>query len=337
MTSSHTGILLVNLGTPESPAKKPVRAYLSEFLADRRVVDLPAPWRQLLVKGFILPFRPKVSSHAYQQIWTQAGSPLLIHSQQLAKGLAVSLGENYRVALAMRYGQPNIVSGLRDLRMCRKIIVSPLFPQYSSAATGSVLEKVFGELQTMNDIPNVSTLHSFHDHPAFINAWKTVITEHCPQKPQMWVFSFHGLPVRHLVKRGCPAACWSQTQCSAEAAHAIHCYRRQCYATAALLANSLGLCSDQYRVAFQSRLGRIPWITPYTDHLLADLAGQGIKNLAIACPSFVADCLETLEEIGIRARTQWRQLGGGEFTLIPSLNAHPVWVNGLSEILRQLS
>ncbi len=313
-----TGVLLINLGTPAGPGKKQVRAYLAEFLNDPRVIELATPWRQILVKGFILPFRPKKSAHAYQQIWTAQGSPLAVYSQQLVETVSQALGNSYAVELGMRYGKPSIPSALQKLlqKKCRKILVLPLFPQYSSAATGSALAKTLQELHSLSDIPAVTLLNSFFDHPAFIDAWKTVILEQTSHlQPDMWIFSYHSLPIRRGNYLG---------------------YRQQCLDTSRLLADSLKLQSNQYRVGFQSRLGRTPWIPPYTDHLLTELAGQGIKNIAIACPSFVTDCLETLEEIGIRARKQWQSLGGENFTLVSCLNTHPVWVKALCEIIQKL-
>lgn len=335
MNMNTIGVLLINLGTPAAPDRRSVRAYLAEFLSDPRVIDLPSPWRQLLVNGFILPFRPKISAHAYQQIWTAAGSPLLVHSQALAQALAAVLGADYRVVLGMRYGQPSIAAALHELRNCRKLLVLPLFPQYASAATGSSIEKLFVELAKNADIPAITVVNSFYDHPAFIAAWRTVIQEHAPAKPpEVWIFSYHGLPVRQLNNRGCATAhCLQHTVCPTASIDNHLCYRRQCFATSYHIAQALGLTDAQYRVTFQSRLGRTPWITPYTDQLLTELAAQGVKRIAIACPSFAVDCLETLEEIGIRARHQWLRLGGVEFSLIPCLNAHPAWVSGLTQVL----
>lgn len=331
-----TGVLLINLGTPAAPEIKSVRAYLREFLNDPYVIDLPAPLRRLLVHGFILPFRPKSSAHAYRQIWMEEGSPLLYYSKQLAHALAKALGSQYEVALGMRYGQPSIESALTQLqaKKCHNLLILPLFPQYSSATTESAIAKTLTLLQKLPDQSKITVFNSFFDHSAFIEAWKALITEHAPpEPPEVWVFSYHGLPVRQLQKRGChPNSC----DCNAlnHSSSAASCYKRQCFATTERLAQALSLKSQEYRIAFQSRLGRTPWITPYTDHLLTELASQGVKRLAIACPSFVVDCLETLEEIGIRARQQWQQLGGTQFTLLPCLNSHEAWVNGLKKIIQ---
>lgn len=318
---SMVGILLLNLGTPEAPTKRAVRRYLREFLSDPRVIDLPAPLRWLLVNGAVLPFRPQKTAQAYRQIWTHEGSPLLINGQALRDSLASALGNGYRVALGMRYGQPSIESAIQTLlnQGCQKLIVLPLFPQYSSAATGSALEKTLHILQKQRDIVPFHVLSSFHDHPAFIHAWRTVVEEHKPKtEPDLWLLSYHGLPARHV----------HSGPCESESCHP-QCYRRQCAFTSQQLAQSMQWTPTQYRTAFQSRLGPTPWITPYTDHLLIEAAQQGVKSIAVICPSFVSDCLETLEEIGIRAREQWQSLGGETFTLIPSLNAHPAWVSAL--------
>lgn len=291
------------------------------------------------MKGLILPFRPKRSAHAYQQIWTSAGSPLLIYSRQLVKALASALGENYYVALGMRYGQPSIESALQELQaqQCRKLIILPLFPQYSSAATGSAIEKTLSLIQKFTEIPEIQVINSFYDHPGFITAWRSLIMANLPsQPPDRWIFSYHGLPVRQLDKRGCQTqACLKEIECKAVTADNAACYRRQCFATSRLLAQALELQASQYQVSFQSRLGRTPWITPHTDEFLNKLASQGVKRIALVCPSFVTDCLETLEEIGIRAKNQWLNLGGTDFTLIPCLNIHPAWINTLTHVVNQ--
>ncbi|MBS0351639.1 MAG: ferrochelatase [Proteobacteria bacterium] len=335
---SRTGVLLINLGTPSSPNKKNVRSYLREFLSDQRVIDLPAPWRQLLVNLLILPFRTKNSAHAYQQIWQPEGSPLLIHSKRLVSELAQTLGEDFEVVLGMRYGLPSLTEALTTLyfKKCKKIIILPLFPQYSSAATGSALEKALALIQKMTDIPNISICQSFYQNEGFIEAWSEVIKANLPQNPpDKWVFTYHGLPLRHLKKIGCNPVCLNPLECSV-ATKNERCYRQQCYQTTKLLADALNLNLHQYEVAFQSRLGRTPWITPYADQLFTSLAQQGIKRIAVVCPSFVSDCLETLEEMGIRARKQWIELGGTEFHLFPSLNVHSTWIKALSQMILKM-
>ncbi len=342
LNSYPIGVLLLNLGTPATPDIKSVRKYLAKFLADKRVIDLPWLLRQLLLYGFILPFRPKVSAKAYQQIWTAQGSPLLVHNLQLCEKLEKDLGQNYCLSLGMSYGQPSIRNAIHLLREknCQEIIVLPLFPQYSSAATGTALEKCLAILKEETHIPSLTIINHFYDRPEFIEAWKQVINTYTLHfKPNMWLFSYHGLPVNQLTKVcNQSASCLQQENClkitTTDVDYLHTCYRQQCFSTTHLLAQALGLSSHQYRTAFQSRLGRTPWITPYTDQLLAELIQQGVKNLAVVCPSFVADCLETLEEIGIRAKKIWHSLGGDCLTVLPCLNSHPIWVKGLGQIIR---
>ncbi len=333
------GVLLINLGTPDSPKVSDVRKFLREFLSDPRVVDIPNPIRWLLLNTLILPFRPFRSAAAYQKIWTEKGSPLLINSQQLHNAVANKLGENFIVALGMRYGKPSIQSAMTTLlsHPCKKIIILPLFPQYSSAATGSVIQKVLESLTHQNNIPPIQFCDSFYHHPRYIGALASVIkNELHNDKSDLLLLSYHGLPERHIDHSQCHKDhCNRKEICPTINPHNQYCYRAQCYATSRLLAHAVGLKEDQYQVCFQSRLGRIPWITPYTDHLLPELAERGIKNLHIACPSFVADCLETLEEIGIRAAQQWVALGGESLKLMPCLNSHPRWVSAVSEIIQE--
>ncbi|HEX4045237.1 MAG TPA: ferrochelatase [Gammaproteobacteria bacterium] len=328
---SKTGILLLNIGTPAHPDTLSVFRYLKQFLSDPRVIDLPALWRWLLVHGLILPLRSRRSARAYQQIWTQAGSPLLINSQRLQAALAAQLGNAYQVEIGMRYGKPDIHTALKKLADCSQIKILPLFPQYSSAATGSALAEA--------NLPQAVEQLYFYQHPGFIAAYLAVIKVQLANKSvDKLIFSYHGLPERHLIHNQfgegeCHAVCDKQQDCPSMSAANQWCYRAQCYATSHLLAAGLQLKPAQYTVAFQSRLGRTPWIKPYTDLLLPVLLQQGVKNIAVVCPSFVADCLETLEEVNIRLRASWRQLGGGEFYFIPCLNDHPAWVEALREMV----
>lgn len=320
------GLLLINIGTPASPDAKAIRTYLEAFLSDKRVIDLPAPLRYLLLYGFILPFRPKKSSKAYQQIWTDKGSPLLVYSQQLVSAVTETLGQDWKVVLGMRYGKPSLEQAFVQLQDCDEITILPLYPQYASASTGSSLEKVFQILAKQCHIPSIKTITHFYNNKAFIDAWVAkiapAITEH-----EHILFSYHGLPERQLKKIGCQTIC--QESCLLYPDKNAVCYRSQCYETSEQLAQTLGLTPSQYSTAFQSQLGRTPWIQPFTDQLLKDLRLKGIKSLAVACPSFTTDCLETLEEMGIRAKKQWLLAGGTHFTLIPCLNADKAWVDAL--------
>jgi ferrochelatase len=331
---SKTGVLLINLGTPNNCNIKSVYSYLTEFLNDPRVIDLALLPRWILTNLIIVPFRCKKSTRAYQKIWLSNGSPLLVHSKNLKDALAVELTDKYQVELAMRYGNPSIPLALKNLRDCHRIIAIPLFPQYSSAATGSAMAKLLNELGKQWNIPELKIIRDFYNAPGFIASYADIIKKHTANNSfDLILFSYHGLPERHINKSRCQAKCNRSSACPALSEANLYCYRAQCYATSHLLANALNLASSQYQVSFQSRLGRTPWIKPYTDLILPTLIKQGIKNIAIACPSFVADCLETLEEINIRAREQWQQLGGNNFIFIPCLNNHPLWVKALAEMV----
>lgn len=324
------GLLLINLGTPDTANLPAVRHYLREFLIDHRVIDLPWPIRYLLVYGLIIPFRARKSTEAYKAIWLKQGSPLLYHSQQLVEQLQHDLGSKCTVALGMSYGNPSIASGLEKLNDCNQLTIVPLYPQYSSAATGSAIEQTLKIIAKQEIIPSIKIISNFYQHPAYIQTQVELIKMHLNPKHHL-LFSYHGIPERQILKGGCSALCIED--CSLK--KNPNCYKAQCYRTSQLIAQGLNLSSQQYSTSFQSRLGKTPWIKPYTDELLVSLVAQGIKNLAITCPSFVTDCLETLEEIGIRAQKQWSQLGGEQFVLIPSMNSNPLWINALKNIAQQ--
>jgi ferrochelatase len=333
-------VLLLNLGTPDSPRTPDVRRYLREFLSDPRVIDLPALPRWLLLNLVILPFRPAKSGRAYASIWGERGSPLLFHSEDLTRGVREALGPGYVVELGMRYGSPSIPDALARLRAANPetLVVAPLFPQYSSAANGSALDRVYEVLRGAWNVPAITTLEPFYDDPRFIDAFAQVARPHLDAfRPDFVLFSYHGLPERHVRKsdpsaRHCLAAA---TCCDALVPENRYCYRAHCFATTRALAARLGLSPDRHSVSFQSRLGRTPWVKPYTDEVLPELARAGKKRLAVLCPAFVADCLETVEEIGIRAREQWRSLGGEDLTLVPSLNAEPAWIAAVADMVRE--
>ncbi|MFI4918682.1 MAG: ferrochelatase [Legionellales bacterium] len=324
------GLLLINLGTPKNPTSADVRRYLREFLTDKRVIDLPAPLRYLLVYCFILPFRPQKSARAYQAIWTQEGSPLLYHSQRLVAQLKKQVKSPDKIALGMRYSKPSIQDALNSLKDCDRISILPLYPQYSSAATGSSIEEALSILASQDVIPSISVTHSFYQHPAYVKAQAQTINNHLNNSEHL-LFSYHGVPNRQTVKSGCKQTCVGN--CMDYVDINSKCYRAQCFQTSLLLAAELKLAPDKYTTAFQSRLGKATWIKPYTVDVLADLAAKGIKKIAVVCPSFVSDCLETLEEIGIRAKLQWQALGGEQFTLIPSMNDDVLWLEAILEII----
>ncbi|CAM2748704.1 ferrochelatase [Legionella steigerwaltii] len=320
------GLLLINLGTPNSTEISSVRSYLREFLTDKRVVDLPALFRYILVYAFIIPFRTKRSARAYQSIWTEQGSPLLMHSQNLVNQIQKEVGAENIIALGMRYGKPSIETALEQLRHCESITILPLYPQYSSAATGSSIAEVMRIISTWDLIPSITIISDFFQHPAYLNAQAQIIKS-CLQEQTHVLFSYHGIPERQITKISCKSIC--AESCPALTDNIHGCYRAQCYETSRLLAHKLGLSANSYSTAFQSRLGKTPWVKPYTDQILAELVTKGVKKLIIACPSFVADCLETLEEIGIRLQQQWTTLGGKELILVPSMNTDPSWIKAI--------
>ncbi len=338
MTLKKTGVLLVNLGTPARADKKAVRAFLKEFLSDARVVDLPVWMRQLLLHSVILPFRTGKTTHAYKAIWDQEkGSPLLFHSQDLLYGLQAELGEQYHVALGMRYGEPSVWAAIEKLleARCSSVIIVPLFPQYSSAASGSAIAKVMQGLLPKQHIPHLTIVSDFFREPDYINAQVALMAPHLQdKKPDCVLFSYHSLPWRQIQKGAstCQATCLQNQPCNTISAENQLCYRAQCYETSRLIAQELGI--DSYHVVFQSRLGRIPWVGPDLSTVMSQLIQGGKRNLLVASPSFVADCLETLEEIGIRAKGLWQDLGGKEFTLVSCLNSHPLWIKGLANIVK---
>ena len=337
---ARNGVLLVNLGSPDEPTTGAVRRYLREFLGDPRVLDMSALGRALLLNLVILPFRPRRSADAYKKVWTPEGSPLIVNGRALRDGLRKALGDDWVVELAMRYGAPSIeraVARLADADV-ERIIVVPLFPQYASASTGSALEAVYCAAAERWNVPPLDVLPSFYAEPGYIAALAAVARE-LPEEqlPDHVLISFHGLPERQIRKSDDSGVhCFaSESCCDAIGPANRFCYRAQCAATARALAKALGLGREHWTLSFQSRLGRTPWIKPYTDEVLPQLHERGFRRLAVVCPSFVADCLETIEEIGIRAREQWLALGGEELALIPCVNAHPEWVDVLSGWIRQ--
>jgi ferrochelatase len=336
----RTGVLLINLGTPDSPSVSDVRRYLREFLSDPRVVDINPLGRWLLLNLIILPLRPRRSAHAYQKIWTEEGSPLLVYGVQLAEKVQAALGDRFVVKLAMRYQKPSIRAAFEELLASdvERIIVLPLFPQYSSAATGSALDRTFEIAAEKWNVPVLQAIGPFYDDPGFIGAFVEVARPVLAElEPDFVLFSYHGLPERQL-KKSDPTGkhCLVEaTCCDAIGPANRYCYRAQCYATTRALVAALGLAEGQYSVSFQSRLGRSPWIRPYTDLVLPELVEKGFRRLAIFSPAFVADCLETLEELAIGIKARWKELGGEEMMLVPSLNAHPAWVEAVVRMIER--
>lgn len=334
------GVLLVNIGTPEAPEAGPVRRYLREFLSDPRVIDLNPVGRWLLLNLFILPFRPRRSAEAYRAVWMKEGSPLRVYSQQFRDALSTKVDDVVEVELGMRYGQPSIPEAIGRLRArgITELIVFPLYPLNAASTFSTTVEKVFEEVAKHWEVTPVKTVQPFFHRPGFLEAFAASTREVMGKIDADHVlFSYHGLPERHMTKSDPTGShCLASSECCAALGTANRgCYRAQSYFVARELASRLGLRADQYSVSFQSRLGRTPWIQPYTDLVLPELAKKGVKRLAVVCPSFVADCLETLEEIGIRAKEQFVQAGGEQLALVPSLNVREDWVHEAAEMVRE--
>jgi ferrochelatase len=336
---ARRGVLLVNVGTPKSPAVSDVRSYLREFLTDGRVLTIPTVLRWLLVHLIIAPFRGPKSAHAYKSIWTAKGSPLLVNGLDLADALQRQLGSKYLVRLAMRYAEPTLretLSELLDHHKVDELIVVPLYPQYSSSATGTAIARVQELLSERAVIPAVRFVGDFFADEGFIAAQGEIARDRLAAfKADHVLMSYHGLPESH-VKDATAGYCLTDASCCKQITiKNRYCYRAQCFATSRRLAGFLSLNETQYSVSFQSRLGRTPWIQPYTDKILADLHAKGVRRLAVMVPSFVSDCLETIEEIGDRARADWKALGCEDFLLVPCVNADPRWVKALGQLVAQ--
>ena len=321
------GVLLVNLGTPDAPTPSAVRRYLAEFLADPRVVEIPRPLWRLILHGFVLRTRPAQSARKYAAIWTKDGSPLLVHSVKQRSLLQGLLGQRLKkaglpadlavVELGMRYGRPEVAGAVDRLKQagCERILVVPLYPQYAASATASALDAVYAHARSLRRMPALRSVDSFHDDPGYVRALAQSISDYWVKhgRPDCLVLSFHGVP-RRTLDLGDP----------------YHC---QCQKTARLLARELGLDAKHCRIAFQSRFGRAQWLQPATADMLVALAKEGHARVDVACPGFVADCLETLEEIGIEGRQAFVRAGGRDFHAIPCLNEHPRWIAALADIV----
>lgn len=340
----RTGVLCIQLGTPEAPTARALRPYLREFLSDPRVIDIGAIPSWLLLNLAILPFRPKKSAHAYAKVWTEEGSPLAVHSHRLVAGLQRHLGKaDYKVALAMRYGQPSIDSVLEELlsEPLDEIVILPLYPQYASASTGSSLEKVFASIGRRWNVPAIRVIPPFFDAPGYIESVAEKVRPYlASMRPDAVLFTYHGLPERQIQKsayseHGCLKR--DDTCCAAITKDNAFCYRAQCFATTRALAEALNLEKHQILNAFQSRLGRTPWIKPYTDEVLVQLPSRGVKRLLVVSPSFTADCLETLEEMGMRGRESFLAAGGEKFELVPTVNESESFIQAIAGWIDQSS
>lgn len=336
--TKQTGILLVNLGTPDSPSNSDVYKYLIEFLTDERVIDFGWLKRNLLVRGIIVPARYKNSAKTYREIWDKdRGSPLLYHLQDLAEKVQQILGENFIVDFAMRYQNPSLENALNNFKnkQVDRIVILPLFPQYSSACNGSVLQKVQEISSRWTTIPDLKLIHHFYDDEAFIDAFANRGKEHNFDDFDHILFSYHGLPARQIIKADLTKKhCLQSKDCCAQITSINqHCYKAQCYATTNAIAKKLDLPKEKYTTTFQSRLGKEIWLEPYTVEVIPQLAKEGKKKLLIFSPAFVADCLETLYEIQVEYLELFREFGGEQITLVKSLNAGDDWAKAVSKIV----
>ena len=318
--SGAIGVLLVNLGTPDAAEPGAVKRYLAEFLSDRRVVEIPPIAWQPILRGIILNTRPKKSAHAYRQVWTDAGSPLAVITRQQAEAMQARLGDKANVDWAMRYGSPSIPDRLQALKNsgCERILLAPLYPQYSGATTATVVDKAADYLRTMRWQPALRTLPPYHDDPAYIDALASDLSKQLDGldfEPEVLLLSFHGMPERTL-HLGDP----------------YHCH---CQKTSRLLQEKLHRPGLKFRTTFQSRFGRAKWLEPATDTVLAEEAKAGTKRLAIAAPGFSADCLETLEELAIQGREQFTEAGGEHFAALSCLNVSDPGLAMLETLLRR--
>ncbi|HNS58566.1 MULTISPECIES: ferrochelatase [Nitrosomonas] len=317
-----TGVLMINLGTPDAPTAKALRAYLKQFLSEPRIVEFPRWLWWFILNGIILNVRPAKSAKKYEQIWTSEGSPLRVHTARQTALVAALLEQQADSSLVVEYamiiGNPSIAEKLQQMKVqgCDRILVLPLFPQYAASSTGCVLDGVFSELRKMRNIPDIRTVRHYHDDPGYIAALAQNVRDYWEKhgQPDKLIISFHGVP-RKTLEMGDP----------------YHC---ECQKTGRLLAEALELADDRYQICFQSRFGFAQWLGPYTAEILAELGKQKTGRVDVVCPGFVSDCLETLEEIALEGKAIFTEAGGGEFHYIPSLNEHPLWIEAIGNIIQ---
>jgi ferrochelatase len=328
-------VLLVNLGSPDSPSVTDVRRYLNEFLMDGRVIDVAWPLRRLIV-GLILINRPKESAHAYDTVWTPEGSPLIVASRNVRALLEERL--DLPVELAMRYQNPSVPEVVKRLaaRGVTELLLIPLFPQYAMSSYETAVVWVQDSVKKLAPRMRVTVQSPYYDRADYITALAASAESYVKQAFDHLLFSFHGIPERHLRKSDPTGKHCLTTPNCCEVRSEAHpfCYRHQCFSTARLVAAKLGLTEDRWSVSFQSRLGRDPWLQPYTDLELERLPGDGVKKLLIICPAFVSDCLETIEEIGMRGRESFMEAGGESYTMIPCMNDHSAWIDALQNMVK---
>jgi ferrochelatase len=338
MNLTKTAVILANVGTPDEPTVPAVRRYLFQFLNDRRVIDLPWLLQKFLVNVIIVPFRAPKSTKLYQMLWTEKGSPLLTISNESRNKLQERLGENYEVFVGMRYQNPSLKKALQTIRDKRfdKIVVLPMFPQYASSTAGTIAQLVNTETAAWNVIPEITIISQFYDHPGFVKAFAAQIRKYKPEDFDHIIFSYHGLPFSQT-DRVHPAIKTINCNCEVEMPeHGRFCYKATCYETTRLLAKELGLPKSAYSVAFQSRLTK-NWLKPFSDKEVIKLAKDGKKRVLIAAPAFIADCLETIVEIGVEYQHLFEENGGEKIQLVKSLNANTDWIETLAELVANKS
>jgi ferrochelatase len=334
---AKTGVLLINLGTPKSPGYWDVRTYLTEFLNDPRVIDLPWLGRKILVNGIIIPFRTHKSAAIYRELWKHGNgvSPLLTHGNQVKQLLQARLGDDIDVELAMRYGSPSLNEVLKRMQAkhYERIVLLPMFPQYSSAANGSAMEKAMKLISKWWVIPEVRIISQFYDHPKYIETMVARARKYNLAEYDHFVFSYHGLPDRHVDKVYEDRKCANHS-CESEINHEnAFCYKATCYATTRFLVEALGIKTGDYTTSFQSRLDK-KWLTPFSDKVVEELAKNGAKKILVFSPAFVADCLETIIEIGEEYQEIFEEHGGENVQLVESCNSHPLFIDCLEDLVR---
>ena len=336
MEKGKTAVLLVNLGSPDSPATSDVRRYLRQFLNDPRVIDIPAVSRKLLVNLIIVPFRSPKSAKIYKQLWTDQGSPLIQYGNELKEQVQEAIDDqHYDVFLAMRYQNPSIATVLEEVKRGRysKIVVFPLFPQYASATTGSVHEEVMRIIKKWWVIPELRFISQYYDDAFFLKAWEERGKAYDHREYDHILFSYHGLPERQVDKVHNDSLCTDK--CTEEITpENQYCYKAACYATTRLIASILGIPKEKYTVCFQSRLDK-KWLRPFSDDMVVQKAKEGARKLLVFSPAFVADCLETTIEIGEEYAELFKENGGQKLTLVESLNTHPAWVKCITRLVKQ--
>ena len=331
---SKRAVLLVNLGSPASTSVGDVRRYLREFLGDERVLDVPAPLRWLLLEGVILRTRPKKSAHAYASVWKPEGSPLVLTSMSVQKKLSETLGKDIPVYLAMRYGKPSIPDVLNQMKAdgIEQVFLMPQYPHYAMSSWETVVVKVYQDAEKLFPTLKIDLLQPFYQDADYIEALYEVSAPYFSKPHDLLLFSYHGIPERHL-RKGDPskAHCMEVKDCCSHCSPVQStCYRAQVFATTKALVKRAGIAIDKYSVSFQSRLAGEPWLTPFTDKVLEEFPKQGVKKILLMCPAFVSDCLETLEEISVEAKETFIEAGGEEFEQIPCLNDQKPYIDFLA-------